>query len=770
MSQYLIKANLAKFVELTQTDDAKVLAEALRQLPALCHGLSLCHGAMDCIGKLAWWEAALKAVAAWDGSTGYLDAPVNLPDSEIAYTHRQIFTRVLNYVLTSQVVDEIGKLSDFIIKDISQLNILDPKQSFFEIITPAKQVFSIKKHAVIAGFFAANELENLFDENKLRQGFLLIANHVHLIRIGYHNGNWIVYDPEYEHNTSEMLHKVLADKQLFIQEIIQSQGHSLALHAVSFIDNADIEYTYAVKLSINSLLAGYGLHRMAEHSHAQLAATINAAYQEPTICAALAEALVAKDLDNRTGLQAIIYSVPEGLTEIIKLATQKTIIYDALCQALVMQGYENCTGLHAIARKSPEQLSILIRSAYKEHAICNALAAALYIQDDYEYTALHMIIRYAPVQFGEIIALARQEPNICSALLKALQFSDSDGFTILHTIASYASEQLVLFMELIKEKESPFLYEIFAQMLITQSILDNWTALHSIAYFAPKQLTEIFILARKQQTIMAVLAQAIRTLANNNVTILDIIIERAPEQFQALFELAEEVSDIRHALTEIIFFKDKQNQTGFQKLAYFASEYIDKLFTFAIDTKHAEQFLIELIILVKQDALLQTVLASALTKKSYGNTPLSLLKFCKLEQYLMSLLNSIAQNPQCLADILIILAQPDIDSQTGWHLLNEVCTKADCDALLALLFSKVAEIDLFYASYLIEQLNVALNDIDSPYRGLCLQDDKSNIYGETYLWQQLIDHLQAHVANLQANQPFNSSMPPTYSNCYANFF
>lgn len=138
MSQFIIVNKLAKFI---QHSNSK-LGISMVIAGGYCQGLSVCYAVMKKTGKQAWWQAALHAVVSWDLTKSSLDEEISLPQQEQLHTLREIFTRVLNYVVFHQSSSSILE-KNFLITDQNQSSLLS-EGGEFELLGVDKTIKKIQ--------------------------------------------------------------------------------------------------------------------------------------------------------------------------------------------------------------------------------------------------------------------------------------------------------------------------------------------------------------------------------------------------------------------------------------------------------------------------------------------------------------------------------------------------------------------------------------------------------------------------------------------------
>lgn len=214
MSQTLILKNLAIFVRIfnqhkSQTHDSEVFMSELNY--GHCHGFVVCHSVMDLMDKIAWWEAALVALANWhDGSdikdTIYLEKKlyqlIVLPDSDQdkPITLLELFTRVLNYIISYQVHNTFQFEGRFIPSEMKQSNSLATKSAYIEYVHHGRIMRLAHHHKkIVDPDLSPQLLKYLFDGNAIRFHACHVASAGHVVRVGFDGNKWFIYDPNHSH-------------------------------------------------------------------------------------------------------------------------------------------------------------------------------------------------------------------------------------------------------------------------------------------------------------------------------------------------------------------------------------------------------------------------------------------------------------------------------------------------------------------------------------------------------------------------------------------
>ncbi len=471
-------------------ENAKVLAHEIRTEPGYCYGFSLIHGAMDSIEKGDWWEAALKCVANWD--KGNLDQAINLPgqsDNLNVVTRKDICERVLNYMISSQVPDSKFQ-KPFQIS--SQFNLLDPvskdkdsNTGNFQIMR-GDEILTVRSRDVIGGFFDEQDIANILDENTVKNTILLVESPIHALRIGFKEGEWVLYDPNYEHNKdkADTIYKKFKTKQELAREIFQQLGnvHSLIFDMVSLSNNYQAKFPPIDASALSKRLNGDGLIAIAsviEIKPEFADFLFDSISKNKNVRNAFIEAL-PKTLYEFTGLKTLIaYLDDQRFDSFIKLANQDKKLRDGIARAffsdyrpeyvnLADNNFSNYTDvkkqefiklavgyLVESKRTDDQDFQLLANTAEHDTVVRDAMAEALKKRTADNKNTLRELISKSPTSMYPLFSSLLQDPKNISVVLQALAELDDQNKTgwnvilkttknekkdILHLLTSAASK------------------------------------------------------------------------------------------------------------------------------------------------------------------------------------------------------------------------------------------------------------------------------------------------------------------------------------------
>jgi hypothetical protein len=410
-NQNAIRSNLATFMRQTSAAHEVTLRENLESR-GQCFGLSVCHAAMHAIGKLRWWEAALVELANWDGSPAALDRKVTLPDADESdpVPLKKIFERMLNYITVHQATHKSK------IENLYQYNLFDPENKYFELIDTHGKIKTVCLREVAACNFTLKSLSTFFDDH-LEKAICILSNTTHSININYMgNQQWMVYNANYSHESTQTLHKIFFSKEAAAKEIISILGCTLAMEVAHFnspkTNSVAVKFAELIDREKMNLLKNGGLHKLvtsAPEYLPQLLATVDG--DNEAIMQVL-EYLITKGKNERTGFSFITEYVPDSLPAILHCIRN---IYDApqlIAHVLAAQDSRYWTGLHVTAKFAAKQLPILLDFIENEQSAMDLLRQAWKSENRTGNSAADFVSHYVPDCVDRIEDLIRQYPSL----------------------------------------------------------------------------------------------------------------------------------------------------------------------------------------------------------------------------------------------------------------------------------------------------------------------------------------------------------------------
>lgn len=524
--QATLLAKLLIFLDTLTPDQPKQLEKLKKALSkGHCHGLSIVHNAMERIGKLQWYEAALSAITNWDEKESSLNKEILLPDAneDKPIKFSLIFFRVINYIVTYQVGNSNSK---FRLENSTCLNILSSEGKYLEILDDNK-ILTVQHSIKFSGYFSNAKLRRLLNEECIQNSICLILSTDHAIRIGYKGNNtWLVYDSNYPHGIlTPPIHKTMNKEQLII-ELLIIQGNSLTieiahLKPTTAIHIPLIEYTKMLEEELLDILQGYGLHQITREAPKDHFPTVlKLVEKESKYQIVFTRALGTKSPKVYQGdgkyesmmdsvLQNVARSCPQYLDRTINIALQSDIGEQALRNGFKEFAEIDSNGwstLLAVAQEYPNYFPRILHlylnyTDYNPQLIGQVLSARLKKRN---VPSLLYFDQSVEEQVQKMLHILTQSPNAHRYLLSALatecsfkRYKLKKEGTVETVLLPNKSEKKSGIEWLIFWKSSN-LSEIMALIttnlteLKVGSLLDYPNLLYSIAEHQPNALVDVF--------------------------------------------------------------------------------------------------------------------------------------------------------------------------------------------------------------------------------------------------------------------------------------
>ncbi len=327
--------SMIKFTGLTSQPMMMAIQEACDG--GLCLELAIVNTAMAETSRamLSGWEAIIYIVSRWDGKPESLEQPPKFPlvkQNDIALKY--YFELAIDYVFS--IIPD-GLIENFGIKGLSHYNLLDPNKKHFEMVSAYHKIQTIQEWFNVAGHFSKAQLRNILKPQHFQGGMSLVTNGRHAIRIGYiDHDQWAIYDPNYHHNQSPIITKILSLEKL-IDEIIDIQSYAVAftvayLHQPKVKNTLEEVYEEMLRDSLLQLIEGNGLAIIARRAPKYIPVIFKAAKDHKQISNAVAQALV-RDTHTKlmpSALKQVARSEPNYFQEAYQLMLQADGGYDLL--------------------------------------------------------------------------------------------------------------------------------------------------------------------------------------------------------------------------------------------------------------------------------------------------------------------------------------------------------------------------------------------------------------------------------------------------------
>jgi len=433
MSQSIILHKLARFLELTNKTATLPLCEDLHTSEGHCQGFSVCFAAMNLIDKLDWWEAAINAVALWDENPSTLKKKIKLPNGDSDETYAQIFERVLNYIVFYQVDTDSQFYPNIKINRINWNKIFIPGSKYFDILCPDKKIRRIKERKTAAGFFTVNQLNHLLDPSLMSETMCFVYSPVHVITVSYKKPNWILYDPNYDHDVpvGQPIHKTFKTKKSLINEILKIQGNSLAIVYAAFKEERKILFPQVdeiIKLKASTLLKEHGLEIICAYAATLLPKILKQSTKSRQTADVIADGIVAHDSTGWTGLHIIIRLCPRLLPLILEYCSESSKCATSIALALsLVEHSTNKTGLDMLVEEAANYLPLILSYVEQSTKGKDLIAFALAHQSEVGITGLYKIAKYAPHYLPRILDYISQSNHAPDALAMALAVKSPEG-------------------------------------------------------------------------------------------------------------------------------------------------------------------------------------------------------------------------------------------------------------------------------------------------------------------------------------------------------
>lgn len=336
-----------------------------------CFAFSLCYSSMAYLGKavLAWWEALLCAIAAWDETEEALTREVTLPPlphvKNAPTTLTALITKALDYIKLHQT-DSNHEDNRLIFEDqkegvVHQRIVLEPNRGFFELLDNAGNLKKITHRECAAGNFTDEQLERLLEEKYINGFICLLHNSSHALSLSYFDSQWRLYDPNYPHEP-EKIHQTFTTKKELIKNLRCILGTSIAIEVASLEpsqqSHIEVSYRTMINESGTTLFCNHGLILIALLTPVVLdKMLLNDAATEPSCCAHVAQGVIEKTSDNWTGLHMVARYAPAALGRVLDYAARAPAGCARIANTLVEKTQDGWTGLNMIARYAPAQLT-----------------------------------------------------------------------------------------------------------------------------------------------------------------------------------------------------------------------------------------------------------------------------------------------------------------------------------------------------------------------------------------------------------------------------
>ncbi|STX52101.1 Uncharacterised protein [Legionella busanensis] len=432
MTQRIIKENLALFLDYRAEQLCKEIAaqnlpreisivkqvEIRRHVAQLkdfltsagkCFALSVAEAAFSETGYGPWWKTILVQVATWKpkdfealNKTVELDhlLPKNHQSPCRTLTLGNLFEMVLNEVATEHAQANIS-VKAFLPEGIHQVHYFDPSKKIFELMINGELLWS-QSRDIIGGYFPTTELAAILKNHRQQFPGNICLGHGedHAINVSYKNGKWVVYNPNYSHETIKAMTKSFDTEEQCVGEIkLCLRNEAVALQFVSFRADNQVKFDFFDKLNtagIIQLIENGGLHIIARNAPAQLQKIIELAFKNPELATALSHAIFKENKTHWSGLLVIARYAPNELENLFSLAQKDASLALGIAKTLTISNNEKWNALHMIASQASNAIEPLLNLAKNNNNINRALHKALSMKNKQGNVPIDLISKNDP--------------------------------------------------------------------------------------------------------------------------------------------------------------------------------------------------------------------------------------------------------------------------------------------------------------------------------------------------------------------------------------
>lgn len=437
--QDIILKNLVKFIEVLEQTEPDIDKEIIKKIKYLfdpdsharsghCFSFALCAGAMDEMGLLPWWEAALKTIYSIkpdEITPEKLKEEVLLPQANEgkAIKLNELFNRMVNYIFYN--FSHLG--TPWTVASTQERFLRNPKN--FDFLKEGN-INKLKQRKVVAGNFDEFDFDTLFGNgDPLKNHIWLIHSPGHTMRISFSDGKWKIYDPD-EDFANESFQMSFDDKSDFIKKLFrQLKTSSIAFEVVSLKDKPPILLP-KIDLSNASIvkrhLRNFGLHQILTFKPDLLTTFIDWAWKDKSINDQLADFLLRVDEADWNGWHTAIQYAPKYFSDLIDVIKINKKCDEYFVYAL-QRKVKDVDGLEHLFYAAPEQADSVLRIVIQHKSGPNAIAKLLTkVYPDTNLNALQTVVNNVSEQCL-LDVLGKIENQNIRYLSKALDYISPDG-------------------------------------------------------------------------------------------------------------------------------------------------------------------------------------------------------------------------------------------------------------------------------------------------------------------------------------------------------
>ena len=323
-----------------------------------CFGLSVCHAAMNLIGRLPWYEAALVALAEWDGEQSSLNNEILLPmaDGNRPVKLGYLFFRIFNYIVFEHN-------ARFLFPTFIQQDVLNPAKALFKILDQNDHAYFIQHRETVAGYFSELQLGNYLRESFMKNAMCILGNGEHAISLSYHSDSnqWWLYNANYDNKS---IHQVFLTRHEALNEVIRILGNSINIQLAYLTKPAVLnvyakEFERLVKIKKCGIIRERGLHLLLLNAAHLVPVLLETLKNDDRAPSELLRALTTKNKDGSTGIQLVLHYAAEYLPEFLGIIKSQAYAPALINTALNAANKRKWTGWMTMTHYAPEHANLI---------------------------------------------------------------------------------------------------------------------------------------------------------------------------------------------------------------------------------------------------------------------------------------------------------------------------------------------------------------------------------------------------------------------------
>ncbi len=436
MSQAKLLKNMEKYLILVNEQGNKKFAAAVGAAGGVCFSLSLIRAVMrKKLKKGKYWDHLLVAANNWDGEPESLNDEVQLPETNDGKPVKlgDIFERLINFVLPNQANEALLPQEFHLGHDV-QRDFLIPKEKQFQVLVQddkGAKVRNIAKQNRYGGSFTPAQLALLVSNNTLIKDIVIFGNQGHAIEGSYENGEYVVYNPNYQHKSIDSMVRKFKNKNDFFAEIQRVLGAAINIEVATLDRNASVDITdyekFVMANSVSVLMNG-GWREIYDTQGKLLPDIITKAVATHGGAAAILNE-IAHDQVGALSLFAFIRLDAAGcLGRLFEVAAQSKTHMVMLAQRITAQDHLGEVELYRLVGtdKTRKFVQRFIIAACEFTESRNAIASTCDLKDDEGNTGFFHILQGCKDAFGAYLHAILFSPKAVDRLLNAFNAEDCE--------------------------------------------------------------------------------------------------------------------------------------------------------------------------------------------------------------------------------------------------------------------------------------------------------------------------------------------------------